>query len=368
MFNQTTLLEIISGRRQGIGAALTRVLLWALTPIYRFGVYRRNRRFDTDKIAVSKVDVPVISIGNLTTGGTGKTPLVIWLCRQIRHLDRRVAIVSRGYGARKNADRTAKLNDEAMELGQRLPDVPHLQDPNRVHSASIAIEELETEAIVMDDGFQHRALGRDLDIVVVDATAPFGFGNLLPLGLLREPVKNISRADFVVLSRCDQVSQEEISRTQAQIKRYCPNLPIAKTKVQPATWMQYDGQERDLSDFAQSTTTDSTSVFVCCAIGNPDSFLETVSSTGVTVVGHTFYPDHHLYSRADIEVIAAAAAQSGASAIVCTHKDLVKIGVNQFKGLPIYALVAEIIFSEGEPELLAALKSALGDVASPAPK
>lgn len=361
MIDQTTLLEIVSGRRQGIRAALTRALLWALTPIYRVGVYRRNRRFDTDKIAVSKVDVPVISIGNLTTGGTGKTPLVIWLCRQVRRLDRRVAIVSRGYGAAKNQDRTSKPNDEAMELGQRLLDVPHLQNPNRFGSATIAIEELETEAIVMDDGFQHRALDRDLDIVVVDATEPFGYGHLLPRGLLREPVKNITRADFVVLSRCDQVSDEEVGRVEAELKRYRPNLPIAKTKVQPSTWMQHDGQEKELSQFVPSPTadTDSTEVFVCCAIGNPNSFLNTVTSTGVTVVGQTFFPDHHLYSRADMEAIAEAAIQSGATAIVCTHKDLVKIGVNQFKGVPIYALVAEIVFLEGEPELLAAVKSTL---------
>lgn len=367
MINKTTLLEIISGRRQGIGALVMRALLWALTPIYRLGVYQRNRRYDTDKTAVSKVDVPVISIGNLTTGGTGKTPLVIWLCRQIRRLDRRVAIISRGYGAAKNSDRTSKPNDEAMELGQRLTDVPHLQDPDRVASAKIAIEELETESIVMDDGFQHRALERDLEIVVVDATEPFGFGHLLPRGLLREPVKNISRADFVVLSRCDQVSPEAISSTVAELKRHCPDLPIAKTKVLPATWMQYDGQERDLSDFASSPTkgadsndSGSTKVFVCCAIGNPDSFLNTVSSTGVTVVGHKFFPDHHLFNRADIETVADAAIEHGAAAIVCTHKDLVKIGVNQFKGLPIYALVAEIVFLEGETELLAAVRSTLG--------
>ena len=362
MINQTKLLEIINGRRQGIGATMTRALLWALTPIYRLGVHRRNRRFETGKTVVTKVDVPVISVGNLTTGGTGKTPLVIWLCQQIRGVDRRVAIVSRGYGAAKNGDRTSKPNDEAMELGQRLPDVPHLQDPNRVDSARIAIDELETEVIVMDDGFQHRALGRDLDIIVVDATAPFGFGHLLPRGLLREPVENIARADFVVLSRCDQVSGEELSRTETNFRQYCPSLPVAKTKVQPATWMQYDGQQRELAEFASSLTkgTGSTNVFVCCAIGNPNSFLNTVSSTGVKVVGQNIYPDHHLYSRADMEDIAEAATEKGAAAIVCTHKDLVKMGVNQFRGVPIYALVAEIVFLQGETELRAAVESALG--------
>jgi len=362
MINQTTLLEIISGRRRGIGAGIMRALLGTLTPIYRLAAERRNRSFDIDQKNVSKVEVPVISIGNLTTGGTGKTPLVIWLCHQIRQLDRRVAIISRGYGAAKNSDRTSKPNDEALELGQRLPDVPHLQDPNRVNSATIAIQELETEVIVMDDGFQHRALGRDIDIVVVDATEPFGYGRLLPRGLLREPVRNIARADFVVISRCDQVSQTEIDRTEATLRAHHRNLPIALTKVQPARWMQYDGQEKALCGLSSSSTgdTEAAKVFVCCAIGNPDSFLKTVCSTGVDIVGQRVFPDHHLYSRDDIDAIAAAAAQSGATAIVCTHKDLVKMGVNQFKGLPIYALVAEIVFLKGESELLAVVKSTLG--------
>ena len=362
MINQTKLLEIISGRRQGIGAEVVRALMWLLMPVYRYGINRRNRRFETGRMAVSKVDVPVISIGNLTTGGTGKTPLVIWLCRQIRQLDHRVAVISRGYGAAKNGDRTSKPNDEAMELGQRLPDVPHLQDPNRVNSARIAIEELETEVIVMDDGFQHRALARDLDIVVVDATAPFGYGYLLPRGLLREPVKNIARADFVVLSRCDQVSQEELSGIQDQLGQHRPDLLIALTKVKPAKWMQYDGQEKELSEFAASPADGATptKVLVCCAIGNPNNFLNTVSSTGANIVGQKFFPDHHLYSRADIETIADAAVENGAAAIVCTHKDLVKIGVNQYKGVPIYALVTEVVFLQGETELLAAVDSALG--------
>jgi len=362
------LLEIISGQRRGFAATLIRAAMWSLTPLYHLAIRRRNRRFENNADLVNQVDVPVISIGNLTTGGTGKTPLVIWLCQQIRQMDRRVAIISRGYGAAANEDRTAKPNDEALELGQRLPDVPHLQNPDRVLSANIAIDELETECIVMDDGFQHRRLCRDLDIVVVDATEPFGYGYLLPRGLLREPIKNIARADFVVISRCDQASPNELSKIEATIKGHRIDLPIAKTKVQPATWMQFDGQQKSISEFAAPSTArttppnqpEQTKVFVCCAIGNPDSFLKTVTSTGVTITGQKFLPDHHLYDRQDIDSIAAEATAAGADAIVCTHKDLVKIGVNQLKGLPIYALVAEIVFVQGEQELLSAVKSTLG--------
>ena len=361
MINQTKLLEIISGRRRGIFAASMRAAMWTLTPVYRLAVGRRNKRFENDPDAITRVDVPVISIGNLTTGGTGKTPLVIWLCRQIRKRDRRVAIISRGYGAEASAGQATKPNDEAMELGQRLPDVPHLQSPDRVASANIAIDELETQCIVMDDGFQHRRLHRDLDIVVIDATQPFGYGYLLPRGLLREPIKNISRADFVVISRCDQVSQDDLSHIESAIRTHGAQLPIAKTKVHPATWLQFDGQQKSLSEMQTTAGNSPTSeaelpkVFVCCAIGNPESFLKTVSSVGVAIVGHKFLPDHHLYDRQDIDSIVKTAKAAGSDAIVCTHKDLVKIGVNQFQGLPIYALVAEIVFLEGEQQFLDAI-------------
>lgn len=367
MIDPIKLLEIISGQRNGFLPSLTRAVAWMLVPAYRFVVSRRNRRFDANADSISKVEVPVISIGNLTTGGTGKTPLVIWVCWQIRAADRRVAIVSRGYGAKREGDRAGKPNDEAMELGQRLPDVPHLQHPQRVRSARIAVQELETQCIVMDDGFQHRHLGRDLDIVVIDATEPFGYGYLLPRGLLREPVKNIVRADFVVISRCDQVSADRLHQIEAVIKDHRIDLPIAKTKVAPATWRQFDGQQKSLPEFSteppesknRTDTRSKKKVFVCCAIGNPDSFLKTVSATGVDVVGQKFLPDHHLYDRQDIESIMAAALASGATAVVCTHKDLVKIGVNEFKGVPIHALIAEVVFIQGEQALKTAIESTI---------
>jgi len=134
------------------------------------GLWWRSRKFESDPASIQRVEVPVISVGNLTTGGTGKTPMVVWLCRYLRGKGLRVAIVSRGY----NSDDSGS-NDEALELENRLPDVPHLQDPDRVKVARIATEELESEVIVMDDGFQHRRLGRDLDLVLIDATNPFGY-------------------------------------------------------------------------------------------------------------------------------------------------------------------------------------------------
>lgn len=361
MISKTRLLSIISGQQRGFFTSIIRGFLWALTPLYAVAVKRRNRKFDTGKTPIARVNVPVISIGNLTTGGTGKTPLVIWVCQQIRSMNCRVAIVSRGYGAATHDDGRAKQNDEAMELEHRLPDVPHLQNLDRAAAASVAVEQLETQCIVMDDGFQHRKLHRDLDVVVVDATLPFGYGHVLPRGLLREPLASFARADFIVISRCDQVSAARVEQTVATIRQCNPAAPIATTKVMPSMWLQFDGQQHPLESLSDQ------SVYVCCAIGNPNSFLATAEAvqaeTGLAIVGHAFFDDHHLYQRTDLETIAQAANANRATAIICTHKDLVKLGVNQFQGLPIYALVTEIVFQTGQQQLHTAMTTALNSIA-----
>ena len=200
---------IMSGERTDLSAVLMRGGLRAASSLYRVGVSSRNRRFDRGSAEVHCCGVPVVSIGNLTTGGTGKTPIVCFLAKKLRQHHLRVSIVSRGYGRGE-----AESNDEAMELADRLPDVPHVQDADRVEAARIAVQELATQIVLMDDGFQHRRLHRDLDIVVIDATCPFGFGYLLPRGLLREPIASLRRADLVILSRCDLVDSAVLQQIE----------------------------------------------------------------------------------------------------------------------------------------------------------
>src|SRR5262245_12493692 len=153
----------------------------------------RNWLYDRGWKRTHRAAVPVVSVGNLTVGGTGKTPCVEFVARWFRERDRRVAILSRGYGS------TGGANDEAMVLEENLPDVPHLQGADRVALAAAAVEELESEVLVLDDGFQHRRLARDLDLVLVDATNPWGHGAVLPRGLLREPASGLRRAGAVLL-------------------------------------------------------------------------------------------------------------------------------------------------------------------------
>jgi len=353
MISKTSLLDTISGKTTGPAAAATRLVLWAITPVYRLAIAIRNRKFTRDTSAVTRVDVPVVSIGNLTTGGTGKSPMVIWVSQRLRELGLRVAVISRGYGGQRDASGT-RANDEALEMQQRLPDVPQLQDPDRIKSASIAIEELETQCLVMDDGFQHRRLHRDLDVVLVDATNPFGYGYLLPRGLLREPIGSLARADVVVVTRCQQVTQPAIDAILKVIAKATDGdrVPpvICQTQTVAKRWLQFDGQSMEVSDFG------TVPVFACCAIGNPDSFTKTAKLSGVNVVGQKFFPDHHAFARDDIESVVQLAREKGAHRIICTHKDLVKIAVNQFDDMPFFALQIDLEFTHGEQALIDKLR------------
>ena len=301
-----------------------------------------------DRSVVKRAAVPVISVGNLTTGGTGKTPLVVAVAKLLRQQSKRVALISRGYGADPSQP---GRNDEAMELEHRLPDVPHLQDPDRFAMAAVAVEELESEVLLLDDGFQHRQLHRDLDIVTVDATNPFGFGRLLPRGLLREPVKSLRRADLVVVTRSDLVNAVALEALQQELRRWVDANKILTTEMKLVEAINASGDIKPLRALLEQPT------FLFSAIGNPDGFEQTLLQQSANLVGHEVFADHHCFDREDFDRIGDAAKRAGAKQILCTHKDLVKVGTDRIAGLPVHAALIEVEFSDGFEILVNALAS-----------
>lgn len=321
----------MSGHRRGLLSALMRTGLSVGSVPYRIAVAHRNRSFDRGRRSIEKCGVPVISVGNLTTGGTGKTPVVALLARRFRDHDLRVAIVSRGYG-RGDADE----NDEAAELHQRLPDVPHVQNPDRVEAARIAVDELESELILMDDGFQHRRLHRDLDIVLVDMTCPFGYGHLLPRGLLREPIGSLSRADVVLLTRCDQVTMTMIDEVTHSIHAANSNILVLRSSHSPSGLLQYPDRVRPVSDLQGKR------VVLISGIGNPHAFQRTVQDAGGIVIASKTFKDHADFDRKTIrEIEDFLSHQQGIELLVCTQKDLVKLQTDRLAGLPLVALTID---------------------------
>ncbi|MFG0288932.1 MAG: tetraacyldisaccharide 4'-kinase [Rhodopirellula sp. JB044] len=344
--------SLLSGQKNGPVAVSIRASLWAASLLYGAAARVRRAQYDAGRKEICRADVPVISVGNLTTGGTGKTPVVCDLCRRLRDLGRQVAIVSRGYGAGETG-----VNDEALELAERLPDVPHVQHPDRVEAARIAVDELEADILVMDDGFQHRRLHRDLDLVVVDATCPFGFGHLLPRGYLREPVSSLRRADAVILTRSEQIEESRREAICKEIRSHLGNRPLFET-THAATRVVFE--QRPSEPIASLS---GRRIALVSAIGNPDAFEQTARECGADVVGHFRLPDHDPYEREAREQLNQWLVELKSSntpeLVLCTHKDAVKIAVDELAGLPLGYLQIDLAYRSGEAELQELLMSLL---------
>ncbi|MBN2581342.1 MAG: tetraacyldisaccharide 4'-kinase [Pirellulales bacterium] len=370
MYTPSDFHDLVSGRQRGAAAALGRLGLRLAEVPYAWAVSWRNRRYDRGRAEVHRADVPVISVGNITLGGTGKTPTVAWLARWFRARGIRVSIVSRGYGAEAGG-----LNDEARELEQQLPDVPHLQNLDRLAAARVAVEELETQLIILDDGFQHRRLARDFDIVLLDALAPFGYGHVFPRGTLREPLSGLKRADAVLLSRADMLPPPERDVIRRRVAELNPQALWAEIRHAPLDFISASGERLALDALPPGP------VAAFCGLGNPQGFRHTLqieigvrveigvrasvvskhdvdliksrnrsqlTTDALTPIPFRVFPDHHLYNRADIEELARWAEDLDVTAVLCSQKDLVKIGLPRLGNKPLYALRIAVEFLTGQ--------------------
>jgi len=292
------------------------------------------------------VAAPVISVGNLTVGGTGKTPLVAWLAEWFARRQVPVTIISRGYGAK-----AGKPNDEALELAFRLPEARQLQNPDRVAAAEEALQQNAQQVLVLDDAFQHRRLARDLDIVLLDALEPFGYERLLPRGLLREPVESLSRAQVVALSRSDAITADQRQAIEKRVRGIAPNVVWLEMTHRPAGLASFGGVSLDFAELAKGQ------VAVFCGIGNPAGFRHTLTQCGIQPCGFLELPDHCAYSLADLSRITTwLTALPAAQHVVCTRKDLVKIPQGNLAGKRLWALEIELEINRGQDELEALLE------------
>ena len=310
--NKSSVYRRIVNGEAGAWAIPIRAFLRGLESLYAGAIAFRNRTYDRRGPRVL-LPVPVISVGNLTVGGTGKTPLVIELVQRLERMGRNPAVVSRGY----KADRD-EPNDEERLIRKHCPGVVCLSDPDRGGAGDLAHRKFGADVIVLDDGFQHRQLARTLDIVVVDATCPFGFGHLLPRGLLREPVGALRRAQVVVATRCDQVSRAQLGRLKTRLR------DLAKQAVHLQCNHLVTGIER-LDAAPIQDPLEGRRVVVFAGIGHPGAFKTTVQSLGVEIVGERWWPDHHHYRLADIKALLEVNAFPEHDLLITTEKDAIKL-------------------------------------------
>jgi tetraacyldisaccharide 4'-kinase len=340
--------KVVSGERRGTLASALRCLLRIAEEPYRTAVDFRNRRYDLRPSLSIRMPVPVISVGNLTLGGTGKTPMVSWLARWFRDRQVDVTLVSRGYGSQDG-----RVNDEYRELHDRMPDVPHLQDPDRVAAARRAIQEFGPRLILLDDGFQHRRLARDLDIVLVDALEPFGFEHVFPRGTLREPLRNIARAQVIALTRADMINSPNRQAIMREYRRWARQTDWIELSHQPTFLRSLTGHREPIEGLAGRR--------VCgfCGIGNPTAFRRTLAACGCSVLAFRSFPDHHAYSDSDVASLTRWATEASADCLICTHKDLVKLAPLGPHGMPILAVEIDMAFLSGRESLEARLHEIL---------
>ncbi len=358
--NQQTYRQLVSGGSRSLGACLLRTILWIVSIGYSLVVRLRNLLYSKGWLKVHRVDPPVICVGNLTVGGTGKTPLVVWLSKQMPP-DTKYAILTRGYKSTQTSDlKTQNHIDEPGLLAQMCPGAKVIVNPDRVAGATQAIEKFDAKVLIMDDGFQHRRLARDLDIVAIDATQPFGYGKMLPAGLLREPAASLKRAGAVVITRCDQIGKTQLSGLEEELRTINPNMVIAKSIHAAVSARKTDNEQVGIGQLKDKK------IFAFCGIGNPDAFLNTVKALGSELVGSRVYDDHHHYTDACLADIREQAKESGADLVLTTQKDWTKvISDSQFpisgskSSVPFAYLAIEIRFVADEDKLTALIQDTL---------
>ncbi len=318
---------IHSGRAKDVTARLLRALTASVEPAYRLGVSRRNRSFDRNS-GVIRAGRPVVSVGNITTGGTGKTPVVAWLARRLYAAGRRPVILMRGYRGKDGASDEAELLRRALaplDPSTSDPAVPVIVNPDRVAAAEQTIgSRAMTSLFILDDGFQHRRLARDFDLVLIDATRPFGFDRLLPRGQLREPLASLNRADAILLTRVDLVESDELERIEGVLRVHSAAPTFRCSHVIDVV---VKGTDRPTARESIEMLAGKR-VFAFCGVGNPEAFFESLRRARARIVGTHAFADHNAYNDDDLKQIRKQAERAGAERIMTTSKDAAKLNAD----------------------------------------
>jgi len=308
-----------------------------LSWLYRAAIFARNKAYDAGMFRSRKLPVPVISIGNISTGGTGKTPAAMALALEASARGLRPVILTRGYGGRAKGAvivsdgkkvflDAIQAGEEAFLMASRLPGVPVVKSPKRFDGGMLAVERFNPGMIILDDGFQHRALARDVDIVLIDGSSPLADECLLPAGRLREPVSSLRRASEIVIAKADIAAREN---TTAFLRRQGISAPISALDYRPVDLLSCSGKTMPLSAI------DGGRILAFSGIANPEHFRRSLVELGADVLKFIPFRDHYRYSADNVRAIRNQADRLGAEMVVTTEKDLVKMPEPGFWALAI---------------------------------
>lgn len=317
--------------------------------LYRSGLLRQER-----------AAIPVVSVGNLAVGGAGKTPITIEIVRRLQRRGLRVAVLSRGYGGAGKGARVvsrgegllldaADAGDEPVLIARRCPGAMVLVGTRRAELAAIASRHLRAQVAVLDDGFQHLALHRDLDLVVLDGASPFGNGRLLPRGPLREPPASLSRAHLAWIAKCDEGTPAVVEEAAREVERRL-GIPPIRSRYRVSRLLDAS-LARELTPGALAGQP----VLLLAGLARPGSFRTTLERAGARVVEEAIFPDHHTFSRRELETVLARARAVGAALVCCTEKDAVRLPPDLHGGERLAVVQVETEIVDGEALLEEAL-------------
>lgn len=360
-----TLYTLITTKQRGIIPTLFRVLLIPLSWLYGTVIWIRNYCFTAGIFKQKRLPCTVISVGNIVVGGTGKTPAVAAIAKLLQNQGFQVTILLRGYKRRSGEKMTVvsdgenrlcsreESGDEADMLARQLSKIPIIVGKRRYLTGKAALDRFKSDIVILDDGFQHRQLARDIDILTIDATQPYGTGRLLPIGTLREPITAIQRADIILLTRTDVVSTD-IANLKAELNQLAPNTLILESVHQPTSlyWLNQSDEHRTMS--IKSLT--GKRLLAVCGIGNPDAFVTTLEKSNPEVVELLAFPDHHVYTESDLQQIQQRLKGCDAEWVVTTQKDEQKLASLSTE-LPIVVLAIELVITDGDAVLIEALQN-----------
>jgi tetraacyldisaccharide 4'-kinase len=349
-----TAMDILSGRAGGPAFACVRAGLWAASKPYAAAMRLRRWAYRTGIAKSHAAGVPVICVGNLTTGGTGKTPMVVWVVRLLQQAGHRPAILTRGYRGEAPAAAASGTPDDGLggsdeaRLLAALTAAPVMVDGDRVAGAARAVAG-RADVLVMDDGFQHRRLRRDLDIVLIDAGDPFGLGHCLPRGLLREGPSALADAHAVVITHSDEAALDDLARLAALAPRASHYAAVHV----PKCLLDETGARRPLGELLGRP------VLAFAGLAAPDHFFAALEHLGAHLAVRRALPDHAAYTQSVLDELAAAAVAAKADMLVTTQKDHVKLAPLH-AAMPVWQLAVEMDITDGRESLVARILEVAG--------
>jgi len=343
--------------------------LSALSVGYRAALAIREAAYGARLLHTGRLGCPVISIGNITLGGSGKTPVAELAARTLRELGAQPAIVSRGYGRSTRgvhvvADRdgirlaTRAAGDEPRMLAERLPGIPIVVGENRLAAAHVAVEQCGATAVVLDDGFQHRTLVKDLEVLVVNGRTPWGNERLFPRGMLREPLSALGRAQLVVVT--NPPDPAEIGSISRDVRRHNEEAPVLT-----AAYEVTEARELEAGRRLEPGELRGRRLLAFAGLGTPRGFADTLAAIGVRSPGLVEFPDHHWFDVDDLSSLARQSVAVGAEGLITTEKDSVRLRELPPPSVPVWALSVHLRLTSGSDAWLQALGRTLSPQAAP---